>query len=250
MNEVLTMLIIVLAGFVRGAFGFGDALVAMPLLALIVPPTTAAPLVALAALLISAVILVREWRHIEFTSTTVLTVSGLVAIPFGVRFLQTGDDRIVKAILGSVVAGFAVWSLWRPDRFSLKTDLSAPLFGILAGLLGGAYNTSGPPLVIYGTLRRWTPQQFRASLQGYCLLGSVWTLTWHSANGLITQSIIHHFCIAAPFIVLATIIGQRLTRDIATARFIRWVFIALILVGTWLLLSCLPLFAVDNTSAV
>ncbi|MCP4507129.1 MAG: sulfite exporter TauE/SafE family protein, partial [Fuerstiella sp.] len=105
MIEVLTILIIVLAGLIRGAFGFGDALVAMPLLALIVPPTTAAPTVALAALLISIVILVREWRHIEFTSTAVLTVSGLVAIPFGVQFLQSGDDRIVKAILGIVVAG-------------------------------------------------------------------------------------------------------------------------------------------------
>ncbi|HIE97039.1 MAG: sulfite exporter TauE/SafE family protein [Fuerstiella sp.] len=247
MIEVLTILIIVLAGLIRGAFGFGDALVAMPLLALIVPTTTAAPTVALAALLISIVILVREWRYIEFTSTTVLTVSGLVAIPFGVQFLQNGDDRIVKAMLGIVVAGFAVWSLWRPHRFSLKTDRSAPLFGILAGLLGGAYNTSGPPLVIYGTLRRWTPQQFRASLQGYCLLASVWTLTWHRAEGLLTHSILRQFCIAAPFIVLATVIGQRLTRDVANERFIRWIFVALVLVGTWLLLSSLPLFAADTT---
>jgi uncharacterized protein len=239
MNEVLAIMSIVLAGFVRGAFGFGDALIAMPLLALIVPPTTAAPLVALAALLISIVILVREWRHIEFTSTTVLTVSGLIAIPFGVKFLQTGDDRILKAILGTVVVGFSAWSLWHPHRFILKTDRSAPLFGILAGLLGGAYNTSGPSLVIYGTLRRWSTQQFRASLQGYCLLGSVWTLTWHGAEGLLTNSILRQFLVASPFIILATVIGQRLTRDVATERFTRWVFMALILIGTWLLLSCL-----------
>jgi uncharacterized protein len=244
MNELLAILTIVLAGFVRGAFGFGDALIAMPLLALIVPATTAAPLVALAALLISMVILIREWRHIEFRSTTVLTISGLIAIPFGVKFLQVGDDRILKAILGSVVAGFATWSLWRPGHFTLKTDRSAPLFGILAGLLGGAYNTSGPPLVIYGTLRRWTPQQFRASLQGYCLLGSVWTLTWHSAEGLLTRNVLYQFVVASPFIVIATIVGQRLTRDVETERFIRCIYIALALIGTWLLLSCLPLMTV------
>lgn len=241
MNELLAVLTIVLAGFVRGAFGFGDALIAMPLLALIVPPTTAAPLVTLAALLISMVILIREWRHIEFTSTTVLTISGLLAIPFGVNFLQVGDDCLLKASLGSVVAGFAIWSLRRPSHFRLSSDRSAPLFGILAGLLGGAYNTSGPPLVIYGSLRRWTPQQFRASLQGYCLLGSVWTLTWHRAEGLLTQSILYQFVMASPFIVIATIFGQRLTRGVDTERFTRWVFMALTLIGTWLLLSCLPL---------
>jgi uncharacterized membrane protein YfcA len=239
MTDLLAIITIILAGFVRGALGFGDALIAMPLLVLIVPSTTAAPLVALAALLISMLILMREWRHIEFTSTTVLTIFGMIAIPFGVKFLQVGDDRILRALLGSVVAGFSIWSLCRPGRFTLKTDRSAPLFGILAGLLGGAYNTSGPPLVIYGTLRRWTPQQFRASLQGYCLLGSVWTLAWHSTEGLLTWNVFYQFAVASPFIIIATIIGQRLTRDVTTERFTRWIFMALILIGTWLLLSCL-----------
>ena len=246
MTEVLAILTIILAGFVRGAIGFGEALIAMPLLGLIIPLETAAPLVAMAALLISTVILLREWRHVEFTSTTVLTIFGLLAIPFGVKFLHIGDDRILKAILGTAVAGFAAWSLWRPNRFALKTDRTAPLFGIMAGLLGGAYNTAGPPLVIYGTLRRWTPQQFRASLQGYCLLGSVWTLTWHRADGHLTYGILRHFGIAAPFIVLATVIGQRLTRDIATERFTRWVFLALILIGFCLLLSALPVPTLEN----
>jgi hypothetical protein len=31
---------------------------------------------------------------------------------------------------------------------------------------------NGPPLVIYGALRRWTPERFRATLQGYFLPAS------------------------------------------------------------------------------
>ena len=32
---------------------------------------------------------------------------------------------------------------------------------------------NGPPLVVYGVLRRWQPAQFRATLQGYFLIASV-----------------------------------------------------------------------------
>jgi len=36
--------------------------------------------------------------------------------------------------------------------------------------IGGAYGMNGPPLVAYGSLRRWTPpERFRATLQGYFL---------------------------------------------------------------------------------
>ncbi len=32
---------------------------------------------------------------------------------------------------------------------------------------------NGPPLVVYGGMRRWSPQHFRATLQGYFLPASV-----------------------------------------------------------------------------
>ena len=45
--------------------------------------------------------------------------------------------------------------------------------GFCAGVLGGAYGMNGPPLVIYGAMRRWSAQHFRATLQGYFLPASI-----------------------------------------------------------------------------
>ena len=45
-------------------------------------------------------------------------------------------------------------------------------FGFFAGILGGAYNTNGPPVVIYGSLRKWSPATFRATLQGYFFMAA------------------------------------------------------------------------------
>ena len=45
--------------------------------------------------------------------------------------------------------------------------------GFCSGILGGAYGMNGPPLAVYGSLRRWSPQHFRATLQGYFLPASI-----------------------------------------------------------------------------
>ena len=43
---------------------------------------------------------------------------------------------------------------------------------------------NGPPLVIYGALRRWSPQYFRATLQGYFLPATLAGLIGYAATGL------------------------------------------------------------------
>ena len=237
-ESVFVTSIIVGAGFVRGALGFGDALFAMPLLALLLPTRTAAPLVALTATLIATVILIRDWRDVVWRPATILTVSGLLAVPFGVWLLKSGDDRLVKLLLACVVLVFSFWSLRHTERLRLHDDRLAPVFGVVAGLLGGAYNTAGPPLVIFGTLRSWSPRQFRATLQTYCLISSLWVIVMHGWNDLMTSEIVRHFGFSAPLIIAATLLGRRVTSRISTERFVRFVYAALIIVGVWLLYSC------------
>ena len=226
------------ASFVRGALGFGEALVAMPLLAFVIPTTSAAPLVALCGTLTAIIILCHDWRHVALRPATLLTVFGLLAVPFGVALLKSGDERLVKGLLALVVLGFSIWSLWNPRRFELRSDLLAPVFGLGAGFLSGAYNTAGPPLVIFGMLRHWSPQQFRATLQSYCLIAGLWVIVCHSMSGLLTRGIVNQFVISIPLIVASTLVGLRVTSRIPTERFVRIVLCALIVVGFSLILSC------------
>lgn len=226
-----------MAGFVRGAFGFADALLAMPLLVLVMPVTAAAPLMAMIALLIALVILGREWRALEFRSTAVLIMFGLAGIPMGVRALDVVDASVVKTILGVVVILFSTWSLWKPDGFRLQTSRTAPVFGLLAGILGGAYNTSGPPLVIYAALQRWPVEKFRAMMQAYCLFSSTMILAAHGLRGHITAQTFEQFLWSAPFSVAMTLVGLRVTRRLRQAHFIRLVHFILILLGVNLIAS-------------
>ena len=237
--DVAIMAILVSAGFIRGAFGFGDALFAMPLLVLLMPATAAAPQMAFAALWIAMIILVREWKDVDVRPAALLITSAMVGIPCGIWLLVHVDQRIVKCVLGVTVVAFSVWSLRRPGSIQLQTDQSAPAFGFVSGVLGGAFNTGGPPLVIYASLRKWTPQKFRSTMQVYCLVGSTWVITMHSFAGNVTKQTLFHLLVAAPLIVVSTLAGQRLTRHLAMERFVRLVFVVLLLMGVGLVASSL-----------
>ena len=69
------MLVVIFAAtLIRSAFGFGEALVAVPLLALRMPVTVAAPLAVLASVVVAGVIVVQDWRKIEVRSAAGLVI--------------------------------------------------------------------------------------------------------------------------------------------------------------------------------
>lgn len=223
------------ATLVRSTLGFGDALIAMPLLAFVLPLRVAAPYVAALSVFNAIVILIQEWRHISFREMKPLIVASLCGIPFGVWLLRDGDPRIVTGLLAVLVLSFSTWNLWRPESLQLASDRSAPLFGFVSGVLGGAYNTAGPTLVIFGTLRRWPVDRFRANLQSYFVVGGTTVFLSHVWHGHVTGPVLKLFAICVPLTIVSAVIGQRITRSIPTARFTRYVHVGLLLIGLVLL---------------
>ena len=57
------LLVVFFATLVRSTFGFGEGLIAVPLLALIVPVNVAAPLVVLLSITVAAVVVGQDWRR-------------------------------------------------------------------------------------------------------------------------------------------------------------------------------------------
>src|SRR4051794_6630108 len=97
------ILVIFLATLIRSALGFGEALIAVPLLALRIPVTLAAPLAVLVSVLVAGVVIVQDWRKIERRSAAWLVASSLPGIPLGLLLLTRVDEHRVKAILGIVI---------------------------------------------------------------------------------------------------------------------------------------------------
>ncbi len=228
-----------LATLVQCTFGFGNALVAMPLLAFLVPLPFATPLVALVSMTVTVVIVLADWRHMEFGATARLVVGALFGIPLGLWLLTQVEERYVKGALAFVIFGFSAFSLAHPRRFHLQSDRWGFGFGWVAGILGGAYNTHGPPLVIFGFLREWSARQFRATLQGYFLLAGSMVLFAHAASGLWTESVLSHYLWCLPWTLLAFGMGHFLSTRLPQERFQRFIHVAIICIAVSLLINIL-----------
>jgi hypothetical protein len=126
----------------RAAVGFGEALLAIPLLSMIMSISTASAVVTLARLTMSLSLLVVNRETVDFPSARRLIVASLVGIPFGVVLLHMAPERVVKGVLGLVVYG--VYNLLTPGVPAVHHEKYAWPFGFLAGILGGPTTPVAP----------------------------------------------------------------------------------------------------------
>lgn len=233
------LLVMFLATLVQCTFGFGNALFAMPILAFFVPLPFATPLVAMTSMTVTVFIVLLDWRHVQFGAAARLVAGAVLGIPLGLWLLTRADARLVKGVLAFVIGSFAAYSLSGPRRFHLESDRWGFGVGSIAGILGGAYNTHGPPLVIFGFLRNWSAKQFRATLQGYFLLAGTLVLMGHAANGLWTEAVVKHYAMSLPLTALAFLLGNFLSRRLSQERFQRLIHVALLVIAFSLLANVL-----------
>ena len=231
------MAVMFFAAIIRSAFGFGEALVAVPLLAMVLEVETASALVAIAGICNSVILLCTGRDSADWQGAAWLIVSALVGIPIGVYVLTHVPEPLVKRLLAIVVITFALFSLSSRRNFRLTSDYWAVPFGVVAGVLGGAYNTSGPPLVIFGTLRGWSPQQFRSTLQAVFLTNAIVVLSVHYAAGLWSDEVAGFVWWILPLLILAAPMGYWINRRIHPEHFQRLLYGLLLALGFMLIWS-------------
>lgn len=236
-TTLAVLLILFVATLIRSAFGFGEALLAVPLLAFFVPVKVAAPLAVLVSITIAGLVVAQDWRKIHVRSTGWLVVSSVFGIPLGLLLLTSSYPRLVKAVLAVVIMGFAVYSLMGRRTPQLHHDSRRWLLGcgFLAGILGGAYGMNAPPLVVYGAMRRWSAQHFRATLQGYFLPASILGMFGYWIAGLWVPAVTHYYLLSLPVTVPAVYLGRAINHRMNGEAFLRYVYVGLAGIGAVLL---------------
>jgi uncharacterized membrane protein YfcA len=231
------LIVVFVATLFRSAFGFGEALIAVPLLALFIPLKVAAPLAVLVSITIAAVVVAQDWRKIHLRSTGWLVGSTLFGIPVGLLLLTSSHQKAVKIALGIFIVAFSVYSLLGRRPPELKTDSKAWLLGcgFAAGVIGGAYGMNGPPLVIYGAMRRWSAQHFRATLQAYFLPASVVGMFGYWLAGLWVPAVTHYYLLCLPVLLPAVWLGRVVNHRLHGDAFLKYVYVGLAGIGVVLL---------------
>lgn len=231
------LVIIFIATLVRSTFGFGESLIAVPLLLFWIPIKTAVPLSVLMSIVIAAIILVQDRKQVHFHSAKWLILFAALGIPIGLFLLVYGNENLIKSGLGIIIILYSTYSIFSKRNFKLETDNKIWLFicGFLSGVFGGAYGLNGPPLVLYGNMRHWTAKHFRATLQAYFLPASIIGMLGYWYKGLWTSEVTYYFLISLPVIIPATFLGRFLNHRLQDDLFINYVYVGLICIGLLLL---------------
>lgn len=235
------MLIVFVATLIRSAFGFGEALIAVPLLAFCIPVEVATPLVALLSITVAAVVVAQDWRKIHFRSTGWLFTSTIFGIPLGLLLLTSRYPNALKAVLAVTIVTFSAYSLIgrKPPKLPEDNLRWLLICGFCAGILGGAFGMNGPPLAVYGAMRRWSAQHFRATLQAYFLPASIVGLAGYWLTGLWVHTVTHYYLLSLPLTISAILLGRFINHRMAGESFLKYMYIGLIGIGSLLLFQAI-----------
>ncbi|HNR35557.1 MAG TPA: sulfite exporter TauE/SafE family protein, partial [Candidatus Hydrogenedentes bacterium] len=182
MEGLLVAFAFALGGFVQTIAGFGSALVAIPLATLVINVRTAAPAQALMGFVVTLSVLQQNWRGLRWREAGRLIAGSLLGVPLGAIVLKSFPSGIVTGCMGIMLIGYGLWLVRanldaeeasRTQERGWRPALWAATVGWIAGILGGAYATDGPPLIMYGTYKRWPKATFKSVLQCCFLVNGI-----------------------------------------------------------------------------
>ena len=231
MSAVLIVGISFAAAVAQSLTGFGFALIVMPLLTLVLGIRTAAPVVALAALTVYTVNLVRYRRAINMSEVLRLGVASAVGVPVGIWMLSAVDESLVMRLLGVILVAYASYSLLQPRARRAISGFWVYPAGFFAGCLGGAYNTPGPPVIVYGSMRQWPRDEFRAVLQALFLLNAILVVASHAVAQHLDQQVLVYYLYAVPAVAFGILVGSRVDSKIDQKQFRGFVTVMILALG-------------------
>ncbi|PIK15127.1 sulfite exporter TauE/SafE family protein [Halobacteriovorax sp. JY17] len=232
------LLVIFFASTIRSAFGFGESLIAVPLLTFFIPIEIAVPLSVLLSTTIAFISMLTDFREVHFKSAKNLVFSTLFGIPLGLILLKYGNESQIKVTLGVLIISFSLFLLFYKSEIILNDKKSTTyFFGFLAGILGGAYGMNGPPLVVYGNLRKWKPQNFRATLHAYFFPASIIGMIGYYQLGLWTSKVTTYYLFSLIAIVPAIFMGKLINQNLPITLFKNLVYWMLVIIGCSLILE-------------
>lgn len=236
MPDPATLAILAVAGLIQGFLGFGFGIVAMSGLTLSQDLIHAAGVVNLVGWFATAGQLTGLRRHARWRAAGRIIPTLLLGVAIGVTALRTLEGALMVRALGVTTVAIALWNLWRPSLGGRESPALDRAVGLVSGILGGAFNTGGPPLIAYLYRRPDPPDIQRATIQVLFLAISTSRALLSAAEGLFDRSILVDSAFSVPAMVIGLIAGYAISLRVGAERFRLASWLALAALGAVLVL--------------
>jgi uncharacterized membrane protein YfcA len=227
--------IVFLSAALQRAVGFGFALLAVPLMAFVVPTKSAVIIVFLNGTVTCSWITLRLRRQIEWPTSRRLGLGAIVGAPIGVIILSVVSASALRLALGVTTCIAAIWIIVSSRLIRAEPVVPRPSTTVGVGFASGVINTSlatnGPPLVYELRRSGFHGDRFRATISAVFLLSDLIGLPLLAVAGLISAV---DLGLAASSIVpclVGIFVGSRITNRMETSHFAWAVDVLLMVTG-------------------
>lgn len=235
---ILILFVIFLGGFARTYFGFGEALVSMPLLALIgLDLHTAISVIGLAGVLVAAFKIFLDFKSIQYQLLIILLVGSAIGVPIGIWILNFANVEYIQIMLGYFLVLYGVYAFSKnvfyknTQPFILHNKIWGAIAGMISGVLGSLYNSHGVPIVIYATLTRWSVKTLSSTIQAHFLITAIFVVMGQGIGGIWTNQTWFIFSMAVPILICSVIAGKILIKVTSNRSFDTWLYLFIIALG-------------------
>jgi uncharacterized membrane protein YfcA len=220
------------AAYLQSATGFGGAILCMAILPLVLSVRDAVNFVTMASLAVTLMIVFANRSGLSLKNAGPLCLGMMLGIPIGYYSLRQLDDTFVVRVLGIILMLIAIAEFLsdRISKWKIPKKAGAG-FGVIGGVLAGAYNVGGPPVVAYVYSRSWSKVEMVATLQAVFIAGVLVRNLLMLGNGDFTPRLFLLVGISIPAAAVAVWLGKLTLDRLPLSTLKKVVFALIFLIG-------------------
>ncbi|MBH0116669.1 sulfite exporter TauE/SafE family protein [Salinibacterium sp. NG253] len=198
--------------------GMGFALVASPLIVILLGPFDGVLVVNLCGVISASLIIPRVWRHIEWRTLAWLAIPAVVTIVPASFLVTRLPGPITQLSIGILVlVALTATLLIRRSERVVPARPAAILAGAASGFMNTAAGVGGPAISIYAVIMRWPQVNFAATLQPYFVIVGATSLVAKAlfSGGMLPDLDALSWVIIISSLLVGLVFGEVLNRHVS-----------------------------------
>tara|TARA_R110002049_G_scaffold9801_4_gene49066 strand:- start:4276 stop:5028 length:753 start_codon:yes stop_codon:yes gene_type:complete len=228
---------VLLYGVAKGGFGGALAIISVPMMALVMPPTQAAAILLPILVVMDMLVVKTYWGVFDRRALILLLPGAMLGVTAGFFSAEAMNEHYMRILIGVLSLVFGLQNLFGLKGFSSSEHnaVSGGLLGTLAGFTSFSIHAGGPPLTMYLMPKQLSPLLFAGTAGIFFAVVNLVKVPPYFMLGQFTSANLLYSLVLVPLAPLGVMLGHYLVKRSTTRFYYQVVSICLVLIGAKLL---------------
>jgi uncharacterized membrane protein YfcA len=228
---------VLLYGIAKGGFGGSVAVLAVPLMALVMSPAKAAAILLPILVVMDVLVVKTYWGLFDRRALQLLLPGAVIGILIGYFLADTMNDSYMRILIGVLALVFGAQSLFKlsSQAGGRHNSLAGTVFGTLAGFTSFSIHAGGPPFAMYMLPKKISPVLYAGTAGIFFAVVNAIKIVPYTWLGQFNQENLMYALVLVPLAPLGVALGHYLVKRFDPSTYYRVISFFLVVVGVMLL---------------